>query len=152
MVRIEEYASQQKSSLSTDAVEFSRFPKPQILREIGAGYYHAVFEHLRVLWSSKVELVPDVELTEHAGQMSFTGEVESFSHVWIKKLRYGAASHHRGRSAQYAYIDNRVPVHIQHIFRLTQTLENGEKLSTGCAIVRRFQPNADITDFPWDLW
>jgi hypothetical protein len=78
--------------------------------------------------------------------------VESFSHLWVQKRRYGAASQHRGKSAQYAYIDARIPVRIQYLFRVQQKLADESTLTAGFAIVNRFQVNTNIMDFPWDLW
>jgi hypothetical protein len=84
----------------------------------------------------------------------FTGDVSSFSHIWLKKQRYGAASTTRGQSAKYAYIDTRIPVEIQYIFRATQehpTLGESELLAE-FAVVRRFQRDDELPNFPWALW
>jgi hypothetical protein len=36
--------------------------------------------------------------------------------------------------------------------RADESLRDGNKLTTNFAIVQRFQENAVIQDFPWDLW
>jgi hypothetical protein len=110
-----------------------------------------VFKYLKHLWSSTITLIPDVELTKDDSEMSFTGDVQSFSHVWVRKRRYGAATQHRGKSAQYAYMDARVPMQIQHILRVKETLPDGKKLTASFAIVHRFQLS-NMFNFPWDLW
>ncbi|KAJ7664264.1 hypothetical protein B0H17DRAFT_952168 [Mycena rosella] len=134
-----------------DAVEFPKFPQTKTLRALGPGFYRLVFRYLKDLWLSVITLVPDVDLTNNEKEISFSGDVESYSHVWVNKRRYGAATQHRGKSAQYAYIDNRVPVRIAYIFRVHVKLGNETKLTAACAVVRRFQHNSIITNFPWDL-
>ncbi|KAJ7696410.1 hypothetical protein B0H16DRAFT_1350491, partial [Mycena metata] len=144
--------SERKGTLQQYIAKVQSETNPRNLRQLGPGYYNAVFEHLLAKWASEIELIPDVELSEDDNQQSFLGDVESFSHVWISKQRYGAGAHHRGKSAQYGYIDGRIPVHIEYIFRVSQTLADARKLVASCAVVRRFQPNTVIPDFPWDFW
>ncbi|KAJ7302242.1 hypothetical protein DFH08DRAFT_978112 [Mycena albidolilacea] len=122
------------------------------LREMEDGLYHLVFRHLQTLWAPDILLIADVEMSHAKTAITFMGEVESFSHIWIHRRRYGAATQQRGIKAQYAYIDSRVPVRIHHIFRIQQNLPAKSKLTTGCAIVARFCPSTVITNFPWDLW
>ncbi|KAJ7434622.1 hypothetical protein FB451DRAFT_1063278 [Mycena latifolia] len=148
---LQNYIARVETENNPNAIEFSKFPQAKILRDLGLGYYKLVFDYLKSLWSSTITLVPDVELTQHPNELSFPGDVQSFSHVWVKRRRYGAATQHRGKSAQYAYIDSRVPVHIDYIFRVRSELQDGSKLSTGCAIIRRFL-DSTIMNFPWDLW
>jgi hypothetical protein len=116
------------------------------------GLYHLVFWHLQTLWAPDILLITDVEMSHAKTAITFMGEVESFSHIWIHRRRYGAATQQRGIKAQYAYIDSRVPVRIHHIFRIQQNLLDKSKLTTGCAIVACFCPSTVITNFPWDLW
>lgn len=138
-------------SFQSDAVELSKFPKQQSLRELGHGYYHLVFEYLKALWAAHATLVLDVEL-EKAGEHSLSGDVQSYSHGWVHGRRHGAATQHRGQSAQYAYIDHRIPVQIQHIFRVEERFTDTQTLTANLAIVRRFQEDPVIFNFPWALW
>lgn len=81
------------------------------------------------------------------------GDVTSYSHLFVKGIRYGAASHHQGRSSKYAYIYGREAVEIQHIFKITQECSNPAdgSLKEVCAIVKRFQTDNGVPCFPWDL-
>ncbi|KAJ7027455.1 hypothetical protein C8F04DRAFT_965220, partial [Mycena alexandri] len=135
-----------------DAVEFPKFPKQQSLRSLSQGYYHLVFTYLKSLWAERATLVLDVELTKNTREHSFSGDVQSYSHVWVQKRRHGAATEHRGKSAQYAYIDHRVPVQIQHIFHVEEKFMETQTLTANVAIVRRFREDTVVCNFPWALW
>ena len=86
------------------------------------------------------------------GDASFMGTVKKFSHMWLKKRRYGAATAQRGQTAQYAYIDHRVPVCIQHIFQAVQHQSNGADLIAEFAVIQRFQGGDELPNFPWEMW
>ncbi|KAJ7062157.1 hypothetical protein C8F01DRAFT_969210, partial [Mycena amicta] len=113
--------------------------------------YYPILEFLQELWRPLVDLIADVVLPKHDTELGFLDEVQSYSHVWFDKRRYGASEEHRGQSARYAYIDHRIPVEIQCIFKIDRKSKDGSNLSATCAVVRRFRPNMLITDFPWDL-
>ncbi|KAK7039964.1 hypothetical protein R3P38DRAFT_3350014 [Favolaschia claudopus] len=149
---LQNYIAKVQTANNPYAIEFSKFSQSQSLRELGPGYYKLVFDFLKLQWRSDITLVADIDLTKGNNELSFSGRVRSFSHVWIKKQRFGAATQHRGKSAQYAYIDNRVPVNIMYILQAEETLWDESKVSSQFAIVRRFQENTVIQDFPWDLW
>ncbi|KAG1725168.1 uncharacterized protein EDB91DRAFT_1254905 [Suillus paluster] len=85
---------------------------------------------------------------------NFMGRAKCYSHVWLKKLRYGAATAHRGKSARYAYIHEREPAEIQYLLQvLHDRLDaDAEPLIADLAVVWRFISDDDIPDFPWALW
>ncbi|KAF8205907.1 hypothetical protein K438DRAFT_1963684 [Mycena galopus ATCC 62051] len=149
---LQNYIACAQSDKNPDKIRYPRYSKTKSLREIEDGLYHLILRHLQTLWASDVLLIADVEMSRDKAAVTFVGEVESFSHIWIYRRRYGAAYQQRGTKAQYAYIDSRVPVRIHHIFRIQQNLPDKTKLTTGCAIVARFCPSTVITNFPWDLW
>ncbi|KAJ7715449.1 hypothetical protein B0H16DRAFT_1477341 [Mycena metata] len=148
---LQNYICRVQTESNPHAVELSKFPKQQSLRELGHGYYHLVFEYLKALWAAHATLVLDVEL-EKAGEHSLSGDVQSYSHGWVHRRRHGAATQHRGQSAQYAYIDHRIPVQIRHIFRVEERFTDTQTLTANLAIVRRFQEDPVIFNFPWALW
>ncbi|KAJ7291750.1 hypothetical protein C8J57DRAFT_948984, partial [Mycena rebaudengoi] len=135
-----------------DRIQFSRFSTDVSLRTLGQGYYRLVFQHLQQVWGSKIRLYSDVAMDIPAGASIFAGRVSSFSHVFVNKRRYGAATTSRGQSAQYAYIDTRIPVQIQYIFRAVQPQTGGPTHTTEFAIVRRFCTDEHMFQFPWDIW
>ncbi|KAF8179283.1 hypothetical protein K438DRAFT_1768996 [Mycena galopus ATCC 62051] len=63
----------------------------------------------QALWASDILLIADVEMSRNKTAIIIVGDVESFSHIWIHRRRYGAASQQQGIKAEYAYIDSRVP-------------------------------------------
>ena len=136
----------------TDQFDFPQTSSHVDLRTLGPGYYGLVFKYLRSLWRDDTNLIEDVNLDEHEGDETFTGSVRSYSHLRIKSQRYGAATAHRGKSAQYAYIDVRKPVEIQHIFQAELPREHVPSLVANFALVRDFQRGEDLPRFPWDLW
>lgn len=97
-------------------------------------------------------LIEDINVNEHEGDETFGGSIRSYSHIWIKGQRYGAATAHRGKSARYAYVDNRKPVEIQYIFQAEHRREQAPSLLANFALVREFQRGDDLPRFPWDLW
>ncbi|KAF7343039.1 hypothetical protein MVEN_01734200 [Mycena venus] len=142
----------ERKVISTDAIQFPKFSQEQSLRQLGPGYYSLVFNYLKSLWSSQITLVPDIALVDNHTEHSFSGNVQSFSHIWVHRRRHGAGTQHRGKSAQYAYIDTRIPVYIKYILRADEPLQDGSKLTANFAIVQRFQDNTVFRDFPWALW
>ncbi|KAJ6492339.1 hypothetical protein C8R45DRAFT_825736 [Mycena sanguinolenta] len=133
-----------------DEIQFPRFPQTKLLRGIGAGYYSLVLGYLKRQWAPTYTVIPDVSILCAENEISFSGDVESFSHVWVRRHRYGAAQEHRGQSAKYAYIDSRIPVEIERIFRVKHKVSQHTIVAT-FAIVRRFCSCEAAMDFPWDL-
>src|ERR1700732_2213079 len=78
--------------------------------------------------------------------------VQSYSHVKLKSLQYGAVTAHRGKSARYAYIDLCVPVEIQYILQVRQARNGQPPLVANIALIRRFIRGAALPVFPRDLW
>ncbi|KAJ7751437.1 hypothetical protein B0H16DRAFT_1318064 [Mycena metata] len=136
----------------SDAIEFSRFSKTKNLRELGPNHYRLVLQYLKELWGPDLVVLPDVSMPTADNEISVSAEVESFSHAWVKKRRFGAGEEHRGQSAKYGYINGRVPVRIDHILRVKHKISDTTSLVACFAILRRFQPCTDIFNWPWDLW
>ncbi|TFK61693.1 hypothetical protein BDN72DRAFT_777946, partial [Pluteus cervinus] len=116
-------------------------------------YYNLVFKFLRALWVTKFNLRPDVELDVFAPRVSFSGKITSYSHFFWQERRYGIS---RGaKASQYAFIDDRVPVCIHHIFEAVQPSWNDQlpPAKAQIAIVQRFVLPAELAllQFPWDL-
>ncbi|KAJ7247687.1 hypothetical protein C8J57DRAFT_1240624 [Mycena rebaudengoi] len=147
---LQNYIALVQTASNPGEIEFPPHPQTKIVHQLGEGYYSLVFKYLQELWVDQITLIPDVSL-EEGNESSFLGNVESFSHIWVERWRYGAGKEHRGQSAQYAYTDERIPVHIEHIYRANQSISVDNTLAASFAIVRRFQPDADIWDFPRDL-
>ncbi|KAJ7318344.1 hypothetical protein DFH08DRAFT_714721 [Mycena albidolilacea] len=131
---LQNYIARAQADRNLDKIRYPRYSKNKSLREMEDRLYHLVFRHLQTLWAPDILLIADVEMSHDKTAITFMGEVESFSHIWIHRRRYGAATQQRGIKAQYAYIDSRVPVRIHHIFRIQQNLPDKNKLTTGCAI------------------
>jgi hypothetical protein len=81
------------------------------------------------------------------------GVVKSYTHIWLAKHWYGAGTSSQGLSAQYAYIDGRIPVSIDYIFQVSIT-HDGCQFTLTIAIVCRFRADAETSqmEFPWLLW
>jgi hypothetical protein len=138
------------NSCVEDRVVFSKYPKPLTLRDL-PGYYGLIFRHLSTLWRDKTTLCSDVSSTVPKGGSIFNGVVQSFSHIVANGRRFGAMSRPRGRSAQYAYINDRIAVQIQYILRVVQPRSGFNDLVADFAVVRRFQTDDKMAQFPWDL-
>jgi hypothetical protein len=136
----------------TDQFDFPRNSTHVDLRALGPGYYGLVFHYLQQLWQDAATLIADVNVDEQEGDETFEGSVRSYSHVWIKSQRYGAATAHRGKSARFAYIDIRQPVEIQYIFQAEIRREHAPSLLANFALIRQFRRGEDLPRFPWDLW
>ncbi|TFK58869.1 hypothetical protein BDN72DRAFT_781476, partial [Pluteus cervinus] len=123
------------------------------LRTLGSNYYHLVLQYLRQRWQNDLDLRADVEMLDSPRQVSFDGDVFSHSHFFFQERRYGASTTTRGQSAQYAYIDNRIPVRISYVFRVLQPhySDRFAELKANFAIVQRFCPLRAAFSFPWDL-
>lgn len=104
------------------------------------------------IWQDDANLIEDINIDNQDGAETFEGSVRSYSHIWIKSQRYGAATAHRGKSARYAYINARQPVEIQHIFRAELPREHGPSLIANFALIREFRRGDDLPRFPWELW
>jgi hypothetical protein len=121
------------------------------LRDV-PGLYKLVLAHLCAVWDmDTLKLCADVTVDIPRNGVRF---MHLFSHIWLKKQRYGAATTTRGHSAKYAYIDACVPVEIQYIFRAA--LEHPTPGESRCraefAVIQRFQRDGSLPDFPWALW
>ena len=139
---------------STEPFRFPQHPKPFRLREI-AGLYKLIIKHLQSIWSTEFNLYSDTTLLLPPHGVRFSGTVDSFPYVLVRKKKYGCANMHRGKSARYAYVDNRIPVEIQYIFRVTQQhlAESPlESLIAEFAVVKKFQRGDDLPNFPWEMW
>jgi len=138
--------------LSTDQIEYPKHAKEACLRSIGVQIYVLVYAFLQANWTSSWTLVADTQIPGK-NDIPFFGKVKSFSHIWVAKRRYGASTANRGQSAKYAFIDGRIPVQIEYIFRWSQ-VEEDELFDFKMAVVRRFRTNDTIAniDFPWALW
>lgn len=78
--------------------------------------------------------------------------MKSYTHIWLAKRRYGAATSTHGRSAQYAYVDGRIHVPIDYIFQ-TSITHGTVHLTSIITIIRKFK-TSEITsriEFPWSL-
>ena len=115
----------------------------------GTSLYHPVFVYLRALWQREVLLVPKTS-DSRAGEPFVATTVESFSHVIVNGTRFGACTSHRGQGTSFAYIDGRVAVRIQYLFRVKHDRRNRTlpSLSTSFAIVERFR-NDGLLHMPW---
>ncbi|KAF7314742.1 Neurobeachin-like protein 2 [Mycena kentingensis (nom. inval.)] len=140
-------------NMSTDKLQFPRFSQEFVLRSLSDGTYNTVFNFLRKCWEGKVVLRTDLALLASRSELSFIGNIRSFSHLWVERRRYGASTHARGQNAQYAYMDHRVPVQIQYLFKIDRTHPvTQEALRATCARVRRFKPPKTPREFPWQIW
>jgi hypothetical protein len=135
----------------TDLIQLPPPSRKEQLRKLTAGYYGLVFTYLKQLWQPEVKLIPDIKIPRPGtNKSSFYDEVQTFSHLWKGKIRYGSALMHQGKSAKFAYVDSRIPVQIEHIFCAEQALTDGTNLSANFALVHCFQRGPDGLDFPWN--
>lgn len=139
--------------LYSDAIVFPKRSTGASLREWGPGIYGSVLLHLQSIWDVIQPIVSSVSTNTQNNAVNFMGDVVSYSHIFIKGVRYGAAAHHKGKSSKYAYIHGREAVEIQRIFQVSQVRSDptNEPLTAVCVIVRRFQRDNNIPSFPWDL-
>ncbi|KAJ7930633.1 hypothetical protein B0H13DRAFT_1595040, partial [Mycena leptocephala] len=131
-------------------IVFSKFPKPITLRDL-PGYYGLIHRYLSTLWRDKMILYSDVSGSVPMGGAIFNGVVLSFSHILVNGRRFGAMTRPRGRSAQYGYIEDRMPVQIQYILRAIQPRSGFADCVADFAVVRRFQTDQNMIEFPWAL-
>jgi hypothetical protein len=136
----------------TDGITFSRFRSSTSLRNLGNGIFRAAFNYLRQLWAPHVNLVAGVPSARRPelNTASFNSNAVSYANFRRGKQLYGSANSHHGRSAQYAYVNGRVPVKIEYILEAKQTF-NGVTLTASFAVVRCFQRGHDMPDFPWAM-
>lgn len=111
-----------------------------------------MLQYLQLRWSGILSLVADRDMQVRETDITFEGSVKSYSHLHLKKTRYGAATAHRGKSARYAYTGLRNPVEIQWLFQVEQVVFDGEPLVVNLAVVRHFQRDENVHSFPWELW
>ncbi|KAG0702210.1 hypothetical protein DFH29DRAFT_805341 [Suillus ampliporus] len=133
------------------SVTYPRFHKTIRLQTVDMALYGLVLQHLQEEWQELGILIhADVVLADRGA--CFMGHVTSFSHVFVETLRYGAATQPRRRSARYAYINGRIAVEIEWIFKVDIEYEQQDQLSKTVAIVCRFTTNDEVPQFPWDMW
>ncbi|KAF7327332.1 hypothetical protein MKEN_00310800 [Mycena kentingensis (nom. inval.)] len=146
---LENYLARAEAEKLRGKVHFPKGSTTCYLRPIQL-YLH-VLSHLKSTWRT-VDLISDSEMEQTSRHFSFIDGVKSYSHVWLEKRRYGAATHARGRSARFAYLDHRMPVQIEYLFCVDRETAEGVRLSANLAVIRRFRKSTVITDFPWDLY
>ena len=136
--------------LSTDYIDFPQQFQNLRIRTISNEMYRLVLRHIQHLWRYDEHVHSDLAI--RGDGVKFIGDVDLFSFLLVLKIRYGAASRHRGLSARFAYIDGRIPVQIKYLFRLSQMRSRPDRplLTTTIAIVRRFQHPHQMPQFPWD--
>ncbi|KAG2130249.1 hypothetical protein DEU56DRAFT_757923 [Suillus clintonianus] len=149
--------AQQRDRLSTvinnnlNAAIFAKHPKKLNLSSISDNVYQIVYKYLRNKWRPLVHLKTSTSIIGNGE--NFMGNASSYSHLWLRRLRYGAVTAHRGKSAQYAYINGHQPVEIQWLLHVSHDRTNGdEPLVANIAIVRCFVPDDRAPDFPWAIW
>lgn len=111
--------------------------------------YIQVFEYLRKLWQSEVNLVSKTSYWR-TGEPFVATKVRSFSHVIINGTRFGACTSHRGKGTSFAFIDGRVAVRIQYLLFVKHDRRDPTKapLSTTFAVVERFKDH-NVPEMPW---
>ncbi|KAF8124211.1 hypothetical protein EV363DRAFT_1145493, partial [Boletus edulis] len=75
------------------------------LKEISQNLDDIVYTYVCNLWRNIVPLQRSTNVLPNGE--NFMGNAKVFSHLWLNGLRYSAATVHRGKSAQYAYINGR---------------------------------------------
>lgn len=99
-----------------------------------------------------MSLVTDRDMQVRETDITFEGSVKSYSHIHLKKTRYGAATANRGLSARYAYTGRRNPVEIQRLFQVEQVGPAGGIFVANLAVIRHFQRDDHLHSYPWELW
>ena len=132
-------------------ISFSRFRSNVSLRNLGPGIYRAVYTYLRNLWAPQVNLIAGVPAAGSApNTVSFSGNAVSYANIRRGKQLYSSANAHHGRSAQFAYVNGRIPVKIDYILQAKQSFDE-TTLVASFAVVRCFQSGHDMPDFPWAI-
>ncbi|KAK0434778.1 hypothetical protein EV421DRAFT_1275187 [Armillaria borealis] len=148
------YLDRMEAADNPDHIDFPRISNDTELRQSGSQLYRLIFLFLHELWKPYFKLVYDVDMSTARGPTaSFAGQVKSFSHLWVEKRRYGAATTAWGQSAQYAYIHGRVPVRIDYLFQAVQSFGDVDYIAN-LAVVWRFQTDEFTTalQLPWYIW
>jgi hypothetical protein len=135
-----------------DDITFTKHPKKLNLLAISNNIYQITYRYLRNKWSAIINLKTSTNILGDGE--NFMGNARSYSHVWLRGLRYGSAIAHRGKSARYAYINGRQPVEIQYLLQVShdRRVADTAPLIADLAIVRRFISDDNIPEFPWALW
>ena len=135
-----------------DAIIFSRFRSSINLRHLSPDVFRAVFIYLRNLWAPHVNLIVGVASVggPELNTASFNANAVSYANFRRGKQLYGSANAHHGRSAQYAYVNGRIPVKIEYILGVKQTF-NDITFTASFSVVRCFQRGDDMPDFPWAM-
>ena len=111
--------------------------------------YRLVFEFLRTLWRSEVNLVSNTG-SARDGEPFVGTTVVSFSHISVNGTRFGTWSSHRGKGTSYAFIDGRQAVRIRSIFQVHHDHHDitQDPLVTTFIIVVRFKKEG-LPRMPW---
>ncbi|KAJ7938917.1 hypothetical protein B0H13DRAFT_2542768 [Mycena leptocephala] len=127
---LQNYLARTQVLSNPNHIVFSKFPKPITLRDL-PGYYGLIHRYLSTLWRDKMILYSDVSGSVPMGGAIFNGAVLSFSHILVNGRRFGAMTRPRGRSAQYG--------------------SGFADCVADFAVVRRFQTDQNMLEFPWAL-
>lgn len=79
------------------------------------------------------------------------GTTVSYSHFYRNGIRYGVATHHRGIRSRYGYINRRIPVQVEGIYKTTVEVE-GQVHEFLAIMVRRFVAPNQQPVVPWNYW
>ncbi|KAG1740973.1 hypothetical protein EDB19DRAFT_1635130, partial [Suillus lakei] len=96
---------------------FVKHPKKLNLLSISDDVYQIVYKYLHNKWRPLVHLKTSTSIIGNGE--NFMGNASSYSHLWLRRLRYGAVTTHRGKSAWYAYINRYQPVEIQWLLHVS---------------------------------
>jgi len=79
--------------------------------------------------------------------------MRSYSHFLLHSSRFGSYLSHRGLRTSFAYIKNRTPVRIHHIFHVSHARQDRhlDDLQASFALVERFISDEDIPVMPWNF-
>ncbi|KAI5827021.1 hypothetical protein K523DRAFT_310242 [Schizophyllum commune Tattone D] len=149
------YQARVNAALNPNHVRYPKQSRQVNLHTLGPAYYRLVYQYLRRSWSADLDLILDSDMLSDPRQSTFFGNVRSFAYLWVNNRRHGAATSLRGSSSRFTYIDNRIPVQVEHLFEAEQAAPTQrEPVRNTFAIVRRFLSDAQIVAlaFPWDLW
>ncbi|KAI1792694.1 hypothetical protein LXA43DRAFT_1130213 [Ganoderma leucocontextum] len=113
------------------------------------GLYALVFSSLRRLWAGDIDLITDTSTRDVGGSPFVGAAVPAYPYVVVAGVRYGASTAHRGRNFQYAYINGRDAVQIDHIFQISHSPAPGQMLVANIAVVRPFIPSSHEAEMPW---
>ncbi|KAH9855662.1 hypothetical protein C2E23DRAFT_724308 [Lenzites betulinus] len=126
-------------------------PHPRKIDLKREGLYPLVFSFLRRLWQDELLLITDSSDRDIEGSPFVGRSVFSYSHAVLAGMRYGTSTHHRGRNHQYAYMNGREAVQINHILQISHRCLDGKILVASLAIVQPFLPSNQADQMPWAM-